>query len=85
MIQRVLKSPRGGCQATKLNSERLERCFLFFPSVTGRDGERALTDEVPPLFAQQGPENVHEKSGDTLRTKFGAHMCSSVYAKLVRL
>jgi ectoine hydroxylase len=45
---------------------------------------KALTDEVPALFAQRRPENVREKDRDAVRTNFAAHMYNPLYARLGR-
>ncbi len=58
--------------------------YLFFPKLF-RDAEiKALTDEVPALYAQRRPENVREKTGDVVRTNFAAHMYSAPFARLAR-
>ena len=58
--------------------------YLFFPSLFSRDEIKALTDEVPALYAQRRPENVREKSGDAVRTNFAAHLYSAPFARLAR-
>jgi ectoine hydroxylase len=58
--------------------------FLFFPSLFTPAEVKALTDEVPALYAQRRPENVREKTGDVVRTNFAAHMYSYPFAKLAR-
>jgi ectoine hydroxylase len=58
--------------------------YLFFPSLFSPVEIKALTDEVPRLFAQRRPENIREKDSDAVRTNFAAHMYSHVFAKLAR-
>src|SRR5258707_2499587 len=58
--------------------------YLFFPSLFTRDEIKALTDEVPRLYAQRRPENVREKGSDSVRTNFAAHLYSKPSAKLAR-
>src|ERR1700694_3951285 len=58
--------------------------YLFFPSLFTPQEIKALTDEVPALYAQRRPENVREKTGDVVRTNFAAHMYSTPFAKLAR-
>ena len=65
--------------------EQFEReGYLFFPSLFSREEIKALTDEVPALYAQRRPENVREKSGDAVRTNFAAHLYSAPFARLAR-
>jgi len=72
----------------KLTQEQLQQFdrdgYLFFPSLFSAAEIKALTDEVPALFAQRRPENVREKASDAVRTNFAAHMYSRVYARLGR-
>ena len=72
----------------KLTPRQLEQFdregYLFFPSLFRPEEVRALTDEVPALYAQRRPENVREKTGDVVRTNFAAHMYSYPFAKLAR-
>jgi ectoine hydroxylase len=58
--------------------------YLFFPSLFTPPEIKALTDEVPALYAQRRPENVREKTGDVVRTNFAAHLYSYPFAKLAR-
>jgi L-proline 4-hydroxylase len=58
--------------------------YLFFPGLFTPVEIKALTDEVPALYAQRRPENVREKTGDVVRTNFAAHMYSYAFAKLAR-
>ena len=58
--------------------------YLFFPSFFSAAEIKALSDEVPALFAQRRPENVREKTGDAVRTNFAAHMHNPVFARLGR-
>jgi ectoine hydroxylase len=58
--------------------------YLFFPSLFSAAEIKALSDEVPALFAQRRPENVREKDRDAVRTNFAAHMYNPVYARLGR-
>ena len=58
--------------------------FLFFPSLFSPAEIKALTDQVPGLYAQRRPENVREKTGDVVRTNFAAHLYSTPFAKLAR-
>ena len=58
--------------------------YLFFPSLFSAAEIKALSDEVPALFAQRRPENVREKTGDAVRTNFAAHMYNPVFARLGR-
>src|SRR5206468_2543379 len=48
------------------------------------DEIRALTAEVPRLFAQHRPENVREKGREAVRTNFAAHLYSEPFARLAR-
>ncbi|HEX9182394.1 MAG TPA: phytanoyl-CoA dioxygenase family protein [Burkholderiales bacterium] len=72
----------------KLTKEQLERFdrdgYLFFPSLFTPAEVKALTDEVPALYAQRRPENVREKGSDAVRTNFAAHLYSYPFAKLAR-
>jgi ectoine hydroxylase len=72
----------------KLSTEQLERFdregYLFFPSLFSPREIKALTDEVPALYAQRRPENIREKAGDVVRTNFAAHLYSYPFAKLAR-
>jgi ectoine hydroxylase len=72
----------------KLSKEQLEQFdrdgYLFFPSLFTREEIKALTDEVPSLYAQRRPENVREKTGDVVRTNFAAHLYSAPFARLAR-
>ena len=72
----------------KLTPQQLQQFdrdgYLFFPGLF-KDAEiKALTDEVPTLYAQRRPENVREKTGDVVRTNFAAHLYSYPFAKLAR-
>jgi ectoine hydroxylase len=58
--------------------------YLFFDSLFTGQEIKALTDEVPSLYAQRRPENVREKTGDVVRTNFAAHLYSYPFAKLAR-
>src|SRR5262245_44100639 len=72
----------------KLSSQQIEEFnragYLSFPNLFTKDEIRALTDEVPSLYAQRRPENVREKTGDVVRTNFAAHMYSAPFARLAR-
>jgi ectoine hydroxylase len=72
----------------KLTPDQLQKFdregYLFFPSLFTPAEIKALTDEVPSLYAQRRPENVREKTGDVVRTNFAAHMYSYPFAKLAR-
>lgn len=72
----------------KLTPEQLERFdrdgYVFFPSLFSAEEMKALTDEVPAIFAQRRPENVREKGSDAVRTNFAAHMYNPVFARLAR-
>jgi ectoine hydroxylase len=72
----------------KLTQEQLQQFdhdgYLFFPSLFSAAEIKALTDEVPALFAQRRPENVREKDRDAVRTNFAAHMYNPLYARLGR-
>jgi ectoine hydroxylase len=74
--------------AMKLTSAQLEQFdrdgYLFFPSLFTPEEIKALTDEVPALYAQHRPENVREKGSDAVRTNFAAHMYSAPFARLAR-
>jgi len=58
--------------------------YLFFPGLFRPEEIRVLLDEVPALYAQRRPENVREKTGDAVRTNFGAHLYSAPFARLAR-
>jgi ectoine hydroxylase len=72
----------------KLTQEQLQQFdrdgYLFFPSLFSATEIKALSDEVPALFAQRRPENVREKAGDAVRTNFAAHMYNATFARLGR-
>src|SRR6059058_6491209 len=72
----------------KLSADQIARFegdgYLFFPSLFTPPEIKALTDEVPALYAQRRPENVREKTGDVVRTNFAAHMYSDPFARLAR-
>jgi ectoine hydroxylase len=72
----------------KLTQDQLQQFdrdgYLFFPRLFSEREVKALTDEVPALFAQRRPENVREKDGDAVRTNFAAHMYNAVFARLGR-
>jgi len=72
----------------KLTQEQLRQFdrdgYLFFPSLFSAAEIKALSDEVPVLFAQRRPENVREKAGDAVRTNFAAHMYNPAFARLGR-
>jgi ectoine hydroxylase len=72
----------------KLSPQQLQQFdrdgYLFFPSLFTPAEIKALTDEVPALYAQRRPENVREKTGDVVRTNFAAHLYSYPFAKLAR-
>jgi ectoine hydroxylase len=72
----------------KLTPEQLDRFdrdgYLFFPGLFTPAEIKALTDEVPRLYAMQRPENVREKGSDAVRTNFAAHLYSKPFAKLAR-
>jgi ectoine hydroxylase len=72
----------------KLTQEQLRQFdrdgYLFFPSLFSAAEIKALSDEVPALFAQRRPENIREKAGDAVRTNFAAHMYNPVFARLGR-
>ena len=72
----------------RLTQEQLQQFdrdgYLFFPSLFSAAEVKALTDEVPALFAQRRPENVREKESDAVRTNFAAHMYNPIYARLGR-
>src|SRR5260370_35303393 len=58
--------------------------YLCFPALSKPEEIKALTDEVPRLYAQHRPENVREKGSDAVRTNFAAHMYSKPFARLAR-
>jgi len=72
----------------KLTQQQLEQFdrdgYLLFPSLFSSEEIKALTDEVPRLFAQHRPENIREKDSDAVRTNFAAHLYSHAFAKLAR-
>src|SRR5437773_6091756 len=72
----------------RLSTQQLERFerdgYLFFPSLFTPNEIRALTAEVPRLFAQHRPENVREKGRDAVRTNFAAHLYNLPFARLAR-
>jgi len=69
----------------KLTPEQLARFdregYLFFPGLFTPPEIKALTDEVPKIYAQRRPENVREKGRDAVRTNFAAHMYSEPFAQ----
>ena len=72
-------------QLSTAQREQFEReGYLFFPALFSRQEVKALTDEVPALYAQRRPENVREKTGDVVRTNFAAHLYSAPFARLAR-
>jgi len=72
----------------KLTAEQLAQFdrdgYLFFPSLFSPAEIKALTDEVPRLYAMRRPENVREKGSEAVRTNFAAHLYSKPFAKLAR-
>ncbi len=58
--------------------------YVFFPSLFSPTEIKALTDEVPAIYAQQRVENVREKGSDAVRTNFAAHLYSKPFARLAR-
>jgi ectoine hydroxylase len=72
----------------RLTQEQLQQFdrdgYLFFPGLFSAAEVKALTDEVPALFAQRRPENIREKDSDAVRTNFAAHMYNPVFARLGR-
>src|SRR5712691_1802511 len=74
-----------GMKLTAAQIEQFDRDgYLFFPSHFSAAEIKALTDEVPQLYAQRRPENVREKGSDAVRTNFAAHMYSAPFARLAR-
>ncbi|MEO8631254.1 MAG: phytanoyl-CoA dioxygenase family protein, partial [Betaproteobacteria bacterium] len=72
----------------KLTDEQLAQFdrdgYVFFPSLFSPTEIKALTDEVPAIYAQQRVENVREKGSDAVRTNFAAHLYSKPFARLAR-
>jgi ectoine hydroxylase len=72
----------------KLSNEQMEEFdrtgYLFFPSLFTPTEIKALTDEVPRLYAMDRVENVREKGSHAVRTNFAAHMYSEPFARLAR-
>jgi ectoine hydroxylase len=72
----------------RLTQEQLQQFdrdgYLFFPGLFSAAEVKALTDEVPALFAQRRPENIREKESAAVRTNFAAHMYNPVFARLGR-
>ena len=58
--------------------------YLFFPGLFDADEVKALTDEVPALYARREAYNVHERGSDAVRTNFAAHLTSAPFARLAR-
>src|SRR5262245_13350252 len=58
--------------------------YLFFPRMFSTAEIKALTDEVPSLYAQHRPENVREQCSAALRTTSAAHLYSGPFARLAR-
>ena len=73
----------------KLTAEQLEQFdrdgYLFFPGQFTAGEIKALTDEVPALYARREVYNVREKGKDAVRTNFAAHLYSKPFATLARL
>ena len=58
--------------------------YLFFPGLFAADEVKALTDEVPALYARRDAYNVRERDSDAVRTNFAAHLYSAPFARLAR-
>jgi ectoine hydroxylase len=58
--------------------------YLFFPGLFKPDEVKALTDEVPAIYARREAFNVREKGSDAVRTNFAAHLYSEPFARLAR-
>jgi len=58
--------------------------YLFFPKLFTFDETKNLVNEVPELYSRKEEYNIREKSSDSVRTNFAAHMYSEPFAKLAR-
>ena len=65
-------------------SEFHEQGYVFLPEVFDAEEVAALTGELDGIFAQDRPENVHEKNGKAVRTTFAAHTFNDAFARLGR-
>ena len=58
--------------------------YLFFPKLFTSDETKNLVNEVPEIYSRKEEYNIREKSSDSVRTNFAAHMYSEPFAKLAR-
>ena len=83
--ERLIERERSAMKLTPQQLADFDRDgYLFFPSLFTPAEIKALTDEVPRLYAQRRPENVREKGSDAVRTNFAAHLYTKPFAKLAR-
>ena len=58
--------------------------FLILPNRFSVDEVNCLTAQLPPLYKEQHPGNVVEKSSGEIRTSMGLHLRNGMFSKLVR-
>jgi len=72
----------------KLNEGQLanfeEKGFLILPGLFSAAEVAVIKAALLPLFAEDVPANIVEKSSGVVRTAMGLHLRSEVFAKLVR-
>jgi ectoine hydroxylase len=61
-----------------------ENGYLLLPGVFSEDEVQEFRDELPGLFAQDTPARVLEKGTGVVRSVYGSHAQSEVFARLVR-
>jgi ectoine hydroxylase-related dioxygenase (phytanoyl-CoA dioxygenase family) len=61
-----------------------ENGYLLLPGVFSEDEVQVFRDELPGLFAQDTPARVLEKGTGVVRSVYGSHAQSEVFARLVR-
>lgn len=58
--------------------------FLIIPDAFSKDEVDVLRAQVPPMLAQDCPENQREAGSDTVRNLLSLHRRNEVYSRLVR-
>ena len=73
----------------KLSPEQLTQFdrdgYLFFPGLFNPAETQTLNDAVPDLYSRREDFSVREKSKDSVRTSFAAHLYCEPFARLARL
>jgi ectoine hydroxylase len=75
-----------GLQGTQqaLLREYEERGFLFLEQCFTSEEIAHVQAELPPLMSRERPQRVMEKDGRTVRSVYGAHLESPLFARLCR-